>query len=151
MEWLLLFSRAMSTTAPKAPLALDQYRALRRQAVGAAFTSIQNAKAPDADPRLPRAHLPLPITLHLDEWETDTETTDLSAGGCAFVTGTPPTQSEFRFALELAPRRIAQGHARVVAVVPRGDQFYVCVVFVRLEQSARIAIEERVLAALLAR
>lgn len=151
MVWLLLFEPPMSPTIQTAPIALDQYRAQRREAVGAAFLAQQRTHIVGASRRrLPRAKVAMPITLHLDEWETDTVTTELSAGGCAFVTGSAPTQHEFRFAIELAPRRNAQGYARVVAIVPRGSQFYVCVSFARLEDAARIAIEERVLGALLA-
>ena len=146
MERLLLFCPCMSSNELSAPIALDVYRALRRQSVGDAFAVMQRQRTPQAAKRkLPRAAIALPLTLHLDEWETDTQTLDISEGGYSFMASAPPTQEILPFALELHPRRVIRGHARVVAHIAAGSRYRVCVSFSKLDAEAKNAITDRVL------
>jgi len=118
-------------------------RELRRQALHEAFKAKQQVI--DSRRRTPRVQLEIPLTLHMDEWETDTQTLDISEGGYSFMASAPPTQEFLPFALELHPRRVVRGHARVVAHIATGSRFRVCVSFANLDAAAKDAIADRVL------
>jgi len=106
----------------------------------------RQAKTGEARRTMPRAPLAIAITLHLDEWETDTVTSDLSAGGCALrLYNAPPSQ--FRFTLRLGDDVRVRGWARVVASGYRDDLHLACISFVGLTGSDRQKVEDLVLEA----
>jgi hypothetical protein len=125
--------------------AIEQHREQRRQALHSAFAAKEKLSREASRRRTPRVQVEIPLTLHMDEWETDTQTFDLSEGGYSFLSSTPPTQEFLPFALEIAPRRVVRGHARVVAHIPTGSRYRVCVSFAKLDAAAKAAITDRVL------
>ncbi len=140
-----------TTTTARSVLAIDHYRALRRRTVSAAFVARQRKDnfAGSHSRQLPRARLSLPITLHFDEWETDTSTVELSAGGFSFLSSNMPNQDGFHFTLQIKEALKLRGHARIVAAVPRGERFYICVRFVTLGDRDGILLEDSVIDSLL--
>ncbi len=153
MERVLLFVCRMEDMSSTRPVTgIEKYRKLRRQTVSAAFVARQRKNALAHQPKraLPRAELSLPLTLHLDEWEIDTWTANLSAAGLGYIANTAPTEEDFRFQLEIRPGVLLRGWARVVGVVPRGAQFYISLRFFGISDRARILLEELVIDTLLA-
>jgi hypothetical protein len=129
---------------------LEQYRAYRRRVLLDAFLAHQRSAAPCQSRRMSaRAYVALPITLGLGEWETDTQTRELSSGGCSFSMARPPTQSDMTVALELQRGVVLRCQARMVGLVRRQGGYHVCVTFVGLSQAQRDALSEIVLATLL--
>lgn len=127
--------------------AIDQYRTLRREALTAAFLAKQRIQSTRRN--VPRTKIVLPLTLQIDEWETDTWTAELSGGGCAFMLNRHPTQEQLRVSIEVARGVIMRGDARVVGVIPRDGRYYVCVRFMALSDEARTMLEDIVLNTLL--
>lgn len=123
----------------------EHHRAQRRTTLHAAFAAKESLNRAASRRSTPRVSLEIPLTLHMDEWETDTQTLDLSEGGYSFLASAPPTQEFLPFALEIAPHRVVRGHARVVAHIASGSRFRVCVSFSKLDATAKEAIADRVL------
>jgi hypothetical protein len=145
MERLLLFYCAMEDQHSS----IEAYRAMRREAISAAFLARQTSPFGGQMRKAPRVNVRMPITLHLDEWEVDTQTCELSAGGCAFFASRVPSMSEFRFDLELQPSIVLGGLAQIVAAVPKDGVHYICLRFVNLSEDQKVALQDSVIAALL--
>jgi hypothetical protein len=120
---------------------VDQHRNDRRDMLFAAFLAKQRIDPKASRRRTPRVKITAPITLHMDEWETDTYTLDLSEGGFSFFSSTEPAQQFIPFKLELKAREYVRGRASVVAYLQSGTRYRVCVAFTHLsaEDHQRIA------------
>jgi hypothetical protein len=131
--------------------AIELYRAQRRDTLTRAFLAQQQRGTAGLTPRaLPRARVAFSLTLHWHDWETDLQTAEVSAGGCSFVAGREPAQDHLRFSLQLPSGAIVRGLGTVVACVPYGDRFYVCVRFDALTATAHAELADAVLETLLA-
>jgi hypothetical protein len=129
--------------------AIEVYRLQRRETLTRALLAKQHRATEGRAARtLPRARLSLPLTLHWHDWETDLQTTELSARGCSFFAASEPTQEHLRFSLQLPNGVLARGLGTVVACVPSGDMHYVCVRFDCVQNDADLA--DAVLESLLA-
>jgi hypothetical protein len=130
--------------------AIEIYRAQRRETLTRAFLSKQQQAAPQASTRtLPRAYTALPLTLHWHDFETDLQTTQLSARGCSFFTHSVPPQDEVRLSLRLPSGTMVRGLGSVVACVASGDRYYVCVRFDAIRADHEQELAELVLETLL--
>ncbi len=123
----------------------DQNRSDRRDSLFAAFLAKQSIDPKASRRKTPRVRITAPITLHMDEWETDTYTLDLSEGGFSFFSSTEPTQQFIPFKLELKPREYVRGRASVVAHLQNGSRYRVCVAFTHLSTEDHQKIADHLL------
>lgn len=129
--------------------AIERYRLQRRETLTRAMLAQQHYAAQGHSPRtLPRARVSLPLTLHWHDWETDLHTTEISARGCSFFVTSRPDQEHLRFSMQLPNGTVVRGLGTIVACVPAGDRFYVCVRFDAVKKEDELA--DLVLEALLA-
>ncbi len=141
--------RALRRRARQTPLdAADThaYADVRREVSAAVLWFQCSQTAPGKRMRASaRARVHIPITLRMDEWETDTYVEDISQGGCALVLSRAPSETRIPFRLELHKRLTVCGVAEVVTVRPRGTGYHVSLRFQPLGDEANAYIEDIVL------
>lgn len=129
--------------------AIEIYRSQRRDSLTRAFLAQQQQRAAQATRQHPRARMALQLTLHWHDWETDLQTSEVSARGCSFFTSREPDQNDLRFSLQLPNGAVARGLGSIVACVARGDGYYVCVRFDAIQTGMDDELADAVLETLL--